>query len=223
MSIRQYECLSFEPLKKGLILLLQDKGYRHNTMNNYRRKLNYLERYMIANDIHYYEPTVGQRFIDDYITWHEISKANRQFIHTVIRRLDDFCVDKYQIQRKTEQTQLPNSYTLLMETYLQKCVEDGNKDLTIIKKRCFLREFYYQINSLGCQDLKNANALIICKACLMQYNHDSWAVIRMFLRYLNFVDLVKQDFSNSIPHYKRAFHLPIIYTEDEINCFEEAI
>jgi len=223
MNTRQYECQSFDSLKKGLLKLLQGKAYRNDTINNYRRKLNQLERHMIANDIVTYDPSVGQKFIDDYLSTHVLSKGNRQYINTVIHRLDDYCVDKYQIQRKPELTPLPESYTTLMDAYLQKCRDDGNRDSTIIGKRYFLREFYCHLESLGCHDLRDADAAIIGKACLMQNNKGGWAVIRMFLRHLNCAGLINHDFSTIIPHFKRAFRLPSTYTEDEVNRFEETI
>ena len=223
MSTRQYGCQSFDSLKKGLLRLLQDKTYANDTIINYRRKLNQLERHMVANDIVTYDPSVGQRFIDDYLSTHALSKGNRQYINTVIHRLDDYCVGKYRIQRKTELTPLSESYTALMGGYLQKCRDDGNRESTIIGKRYFLREFYGHLESLGCHDLRNVDAAIIGKACLMQNNKDGWAVIRMFLRYLNCVGLINHDFSTIIPHFKRAFRLPSTYTEDEINRFEETI
>lgn len=57
----------------------------------------------------------------------------------------------------------------------------------------------------------------------MQNNKDGWAVIRMFLRYLNCAGLINRDFSTIIPHFKRAFRLPSTYTEDEVSRFEGAI
>ncbi len=223
MNTGQYECQSFDSLKKGLLKLLLDKAYRNDTINNYRRKLNQLERHMIVNEIATYDPYVGQRFIDDYISKHVLNKGSRQYINTVIHRLDDYCIEKYQIQRKTELTPLPEVYTTFMNTYLQKCRDDGNRESTINGKRYFLREFYCHLQFLGCHDLRDADATIIGKASLMQNNKDGWAVIRMFLLYLSYAGLINHDFSTIIPHFKRAFHLPSTYTEDEVNRFEEAI
>ncbi len=92
MSTRQYGCPSFDSLKTAPLKLLQDKGYGNDTINNYRRKLNQLERHMMAHDIVTYDPSVGQRFIDDYLSMHALSQGNR-----------DYCVGhQYQIQRKTD-------------------------------------------------------------------------------------------------------------------------
>jgi len=223
MITRQYGCQPFDSLKKGLLKLLKDKAYGNYTVNNYHRKLNQLERYMIANEIVTYNPSVGKKFIDNYLSMHTLSKGSQQYLNTVIHRLDDYCDGKYQIQRNTEFAPLPESYTTLMNAYLQKCRDDGNRESTIIKKRYFLREFYCHLESLGCHDLRDAGAAIIGRACLMQNNKDGWAVIRMFLRYLNSSDLTNHDFSTIIPHFKRAFRLPSTYTEDEINRFEEMI
>ncbi len=223
MSTRQYGYLSFDSVKKGLLKLLQDKAYGNDTINNYRRKLNQLERYMTTNDIVTYDPSVGQRFIDDYVSTHALSKGSQQYINTVIRRLDNYCTNTYQIQQKPPATPLPENYTTLMDAYLQKCRDDGNKESTITGKRQFLREFYCHLESLGCHDVRDADAAIIGKACVMQNNKDGWAVIRMFLQYLNCSGLMNHDFSTIIPHFKRAFRLPSTYTEDEVNRFEETI
>jgi len=69
--------MDFDSLKKGLLKLLQDKAYGNYTINNYCRKQNQLERHMIANGIATYNPTVGQRFIDDYLSTHVLSKESR--------------------------------------------------------------------------------------------------------------------------------------------------
>lgn len=223
MNTRQYGYQSFDSLKKGLLKLLQDKAYGNNTINNYHRKLNQLERHMITNDIVAYDSSVGQKFIADYLLTHALSKSSRQCIYTVIHRLDDYCVGKYQIQQKPKLTPLSERHTTLMDAYLQKCRDDGNRESTIIGKRWFLRESHCHLESLGCYDLRNADATIIGKVCLMQNNKEGWAVIRMFLRYLNYDGLINHDFSTIIPHFKRVFRLPCTYTEDEVNRFEETI
>ncbi len=164
MSKNQYVCPPFDLLKNGLLKLLQEKNYANDTINNYRRKLNQLEKYMIVSGIASYDPSVGQRFIDNYPSTHVLSKGNRQYIKTVVRRLDDYCVDKYQIQRNPESTPLPANYTALMDAYLQKCRDDGNRESTIIGKRYFLREFCCHLESLGHHDLRDADAAIIGRA-----------------------------------------------------------
>ena len=56
----------------------------------YRRKLNQIERYMTANGVAAYDSSVGQGFIDDYLTTHTLGKSGVRFINTVIHRLDDY-------------------------------------------------------------------------------------------------------------------------------------
>lgn len=219
----QHTCHPFDSLKNGLLKLLQDKNYGDNTINNYRRNLNKLERYMITNDIVNYNSYVGQRFIDDYFSTHLLNKGSQQHINTFIHRLDDYCIGKYQIQRKQELVALPECFTILMDSYIKKSRDDGNKESTIIKKISFLREFYFHLKSIGCEDIRYADSAIIGRACLMLKNKDGWSFIRRFLRYLNCVGLVNYDFSTIIPHFRKVFHLPITYTEDEINRFEKAI
>lgn len=63
----------------------------------------------------------------------------------------------------------------------------------------------------------------ICKACVKIQNKDAWAVIRMFLKFLNLSDFVKADYSTLVPHYKRATIIPVTYSENEVHRFETAI
>lgn len=223
MSTGQCGYQSFDSMKNGLLKLLHDKAYGSNTINNYQRKLNQLERHIIANDIVTYDPSVGQKFINDYLSTHALSKGSRQYVNTVICRLDDYCAGEYRVQRKKELPPLPEYYTTLLDAFLQKCRDDGNSKSTIFKKRHFLQEFICHLESLECYDLRDADAAIIGRACLMQNNKDGWAVIRMFLWCLSSLGLTNHDFSVIIPHFKKAFHLPSTYTEDEINRFEGTI
>jgi len=223
MDTRKPQGQPIASLKNGLLNLLQDKLYGKDTVNNYRRKLNQLEQFMISNRIIGYESSVGQIFFDVYLSKHSLGKSGQQFLRTVIRRLDDFASGIYRLQRKTDRVPLSQSYSALLGTYLRCCRGDGNKESTISGKESFLREFCTHLETLGYVDLRHADAATIGRACLMQHNKDGWAVIRMFLRYLNRAALVSRDFSMIIPRFTKAFRLPSTYTEDEIKRFEGAI
>lgn len=223
MSSKTFAHQPFDSLQTGLLQLLQEKAYGKDTINNYRRKLNHLGQYMSANEISDYTLSVGQGFINDYLATHMLNKDHQRFIHTIIRRLDDYCMGNYLLQSKTKYVPLSQIHTALLDAYLQKSRDDGNRKSTISKKRSFLHAFFSHLESCGCHDLRIADIAVIGRACLMQTNKDGWAVIRMFLQYLNHAGLMDCDFSAIVPHFKRAFRLPSIYTEEEVRRFEDAI
>lgn len=223
MSTEKINGQSFDVLRSGLLGFLQEKSYGADTLSNYRRKLNQLAEYMIESGINSYKPSVGQQFIDDYLHTHYLSRSGGQFLRTVIRRLDDFIVGDYRLQIKAEPVQLSQCHNASLETYIQKCKGDGNRESTVAGKTTFLREFLSNLSDLGCLDVRDANAAIIGKACLMYRNKDAWAVTRMFLRHLKDCELINCDFAAIVPHYRRPFHLPTTYSEAEVKRFEDAI
>lgn len=223
MNTRKINGQAFDSLKNGLLDFLHDKSYGSYTLSNYRQKLNQLAEYMLNSGINSYKPLVGQQFIDDYLHTHVLSKSGGQFLRTVVRRLDDFIAGDYRLQLKAEPTPLSQCHNASLESYIQKCNGDGNRESTIIGKTAFLREFLSNLSTLGCLDIKNANAATIGKACLMQRNKDAWAVIRQLLRHLKDSKAIDSDFAAIVPHYKKPFRLPTTYSEAEIKRFEEAI
>lgn len=111
----------------------------------------------------------------------------------------------------------------MLESYLSYCRKIGNKDGTIIAKRLFCSRFLKYLSDIGCHDLNAWTSSHICRACVKVQNKDAWAVIRMFLKFLNLSDLVKEDYSTLVPHYKKAIIIPVTYSENEVNRFETAI
>lgn len=223
MREQENRCQAFGLLKQEFLALFEKMLYKKTSINNYRRKLNQLERYMISNNIVNYNSTVGQNFIVEYFSTHVLTKDSQRYIKTFIRRLDEYCIGKYRIQQKCNTPSLQKSHTDLMDLYLEECKKRGNTESTVTKKRAFLYEFFSHLEHLGCQHIEKAKVDIIGKACLLHKNKDGWAEIRMFLKYLSCVGLIDYDFSTIIPHFKRAYNIPNTYTEYEINRFESAI
>lgn len=118
---------------------------------------------------------------------------------------------------------LPGSYEGLLQSYLSYCRKNGNKEGTIIAKRSFCSRFLMYLSDLGCHELGEWTSSYICKACVKAQNKDAWAVIRMFLKFLNLSNLVDADYSTLVPHYKKATIVPVTYSENEVHRFETAI
>lgn len=215
---------SFANLKHGLLERLQKKSYAEGTLNNYRKTLVNIESHMHDNGIETYTPVVGCAFITDYLSEHTLGISRQKAITTVVNRLNDYYNgNDYVVQRKRELESLPGSYEGILKPYLSQCRENGNKEATIVAKRLFCSRFLLELYDLGCHELSEWTSSHICKACVNVQNKDAWAVIHMFLKFLNVSDLVKTDYSTLVPHYKRATKIPITYSENEVHRFETAI
>jgi site-specific recombinase XerD len=213
-----------EALTNGLLKQLELKFYGQDTLNNYRRILKNLTLFMQQNEIPAYSSEIGNVFIEDYFSTHEISVSFQKTIKTVIGRLNDYSEGKkYSPQRKKTSVKLPDNYMVLLEDYLSFCEQNGNRAGTIKEKRKFCGDFLIFLMSLGGNAIRNIDSTQICKACLMFGNKDAWDAIRLFLKYLYKESIVEYDYSTIVPHYTRPFIIPATYAEDEILRFENAI
>lgn len=222
--MRKENLRTIADLKKGLLEMLQAKSYTEGTLNNYRRTLTILESYMKDKEIDMYTPVVGTVFVIDYLSEHNLGISRQKAIGTIVNRLTDYYNGTdYATLRKQAITPLLGNYEDLLKSYLSYCRKNGNKEGTIIAKRSFCSQFFMYLSDLGCQELSKWNSSYICKACVKVQNKDVWAVIRMFLKYMNLSGLVDTDYSTLIPHYKKATIIPVTYSENEIHRFETAI
>lgn len=224
MRKEEQRTTSFADMKQGLLEILQKKSYSEGTLNNYNGILVTLESHMQDNGIETYTPVVGNAFITDYLSEHNLGISRQKAIKTVVNRLNDYYNgNEYAVQRKQELAPLPGSYEGLLKSFLSYCRKNGNKEATIVAKRLFCSQFLFNLYDLGCHKLSEWTSSCICKACVNVQNKDAWAVIHMFLKFLNLSDLVKTDYSTLVPHYKRATKIPITYSENEVHRFEMAI
>ncbi|MEK4128646.1 hypothetical protein NYE67_03140 [Solibacillus sp. FSL W8-0474] len=176
---------SIDVLTQGLLRQLESKFYGKDTLNNYRRILKNLNIYMQQKAIFVYEVRVGDEFIKNYLGTHKVSSYFQKTINTVIRRLNDYNEGKpYVLQYANTQIRLQKHYQVLLESYLVFCQENGNRASTLKSKKRFCEDFLISLTDLGCNDISKINSAKIANACLRFNNKDAWAVIRMFLKYL---------------------------------------
>lgn len=215
---------SIDVLTQGLLRQLESKFYGKDTLNNYRRILKNLNIYMQQKAIFAYEVRVGDEFIKNYLGTHKVSSSFQKTINTVIRRLNDYNEGKpYVLQYANTQIRLQKHYQVFLESYLLFCKENGNRASTLKSKKRFCEDFLISLTDLGCNDISKINSAKIANACLRFNNKDAWAVIRMFLKYLQEKNIIEHDYSTLIPNYSRPTLIPVTYTEDEILRFENAI
>jgi len=224
MSRKRSKSQSFTQLKQDLLKSLEERAYSKGTLDNYRQTLTLLETYIGTKGIDVYTPIVGNAFIKDYLLKHAVGISCQRAITTIIRRLDDLCSGSdFTLQRKHPDEFLPKNYSNILKLYLNYCIEIGNKKGTLVAKEGFCRTFLINLYNQGCDDVQSLNPSHVCKACIKIDNKDAWAVIRMFLCFLNQTGIIDADYAALVPRHKRAVITPVTYTEEEILKFENII
>jgi site-specific recombinase XerD len=216
---------SFDQLSAELLELLKAKNYGSATIDNYRRTLSRISRFMEREGINEYTPEVGEHFLANRTASFPISKQHLRFIKTVIRRLADIRegADYQLVKSKIEQT-APPAYYELLESYLAYCSKSlNNKENTVAGKRRVCSQFLCVLNDLGCTYVKEINSDCICRTILGFANKDAYAIVRSFLQYLYEIKMLEFDFSDIVPKYYRRKALPTTYTIGEIRKLEATI
>jgi site-specific recombinase XerD len=213
---------SVEQLSKEMLADMVSAGYSPGTLDNWRRTLSRVERFMGAETA--YSEQSGQDFVDCSTEKLGEASSQRRYVRTVIRRLDElnFGTDACNNQPGTSHT-VPEPYRELLESYLSLCIKQGNKPSTINTKRRFCASFFTGLNNSGCTSIADINAVSIGQAVLGLRNKDAYAVARQLLKHLFEVEVIKNDYSGIIPQYRRRIVLPTTYSTDEIRRLETSV
>jgi site-specific recombinase XerD len=224
MVLEEIQNKSYYDLLTSFLEDLENRNYGKESLQNYRRTLCKIDSFMIEQGDGFYTPTVGSSYYNYYVEAHDIKESRKKSLATAIQRLNDYYSGTaYRPQHARELKPIPDGFRQQVELFLSCCLNDGNKDNTINTKHRFLADFLVDCSSLGCNDIKSLSPAVVCKACIMIENKDSWAVIRNFLCFLTKMGTTETDLSTFIPHYKRKTSIPVVYTEEEIYRFEESI
>lgn len=214
----------FKKLLVDFLSFLKEKDYKKDVLLNYRRTLVKIDLFMSENGIREYRPEVGRQYCVQYIAAHTLGKQRISSIKTIIRRLNDYydgCGYSLTLTKPAEL--LPVSFELVINDYKKHCHENGNKENTVVSKARMVHMFLHSCLKYGCNDINRLCPEQVEKACLSMENKDTWAVIRVFLKYICSEGIISKDYSTLVPAYSRSFHLPTVYSPKEIKSLEEAI
>jgi len=216
---------SFDKFLTGFLRFLQkEKLYKQSSLTDYYIMIHKIQAFMQIHGIVYYTPDIGLKFQVVYLAEHNIGITQQKTIATIINRFNDFYSGvEYVIQHTKSIELLPKNYEIILKAFGAKCYEIGNKKITVKAKDSFLRRFLKDCITLGCTCIHKLNAAHVTKACLRVKNKDSWAVIRAFLKWLAVIGTTKTDMSTLVPHYKKAFKIPVTYSKKEILKVENII
>ena len=224
MTIEEIHNKSYRHLLVSFLMDLEGRDYGKNSLDNYRRTLCKIDGFMSGKGIKTYSSAVGRGYYEYYLETHIVKNSRQKSMGTAIRRLNDYYEGTaYRPQHTKEQMLIPKAFEAQVNSFLYKCKEAGNKSNTIYAKKRFVTNFLEDCISNGCNDVNSLYPPIICKACIMTENKDSWTVVRDFLRFLAKTGATETDLSTFVPYYKHKLNIPVTYSEEEIHRFEEAI
>ena len=225
MEVPNIENREFRYCTKKFLQYLENMSYQGGTLDNYRRILVRIDHFMTVRNIANYTVDTGQAFCEEQVSLHTASSKSINAIRTVVTRFNDFMLGKPYVMQHSPHREpvLSDEFAQCLSAYLSHCRQSGNKETTIRGKRGFLVSFLYQCQKLGCNEIRDVNASMIVRVCMLFENKDAFAVIRDFLRFLCVNSIIPHDLSVIVPHHKRSFKIPSTYSSEEILKMEQMI
>jgi integrase/recombinase XerD len=207
---------------------LRERGYSPNTIFRYQRCWNQLLNHMHGQEIESYSPKIGLDFLREVYNVNLIKDLTKQqrFRARAVKLLNDFVETGtiYPAAPRISAAKSLNVFGKILSGFKQYQVEKyevSKKTIENYDKYIgrFLLYLENHISDISC--LTQVLILKYCK-CLVEYTdgiaHNASCSLRVFLRYINTMNLVDVDFSYKVPSfaYSRKARLPSTFTPCEV-------
>ena len=212
--------IPFGELMQQVLDQLKDQGYKDSTLATYRRTYNRVHMFINQLGTDIYTKEAGDEFLHSM----SVCKHTLALQTCVIRRLNDYIDgNPYRCHHGNPSEEVAEIYAIVLDKYLDACKDSGNSPATIRVKRRSCVLFLNYIEQAGCLGFSDLDAGLISQALLIYSNKDSYACIRLFLKYLADRGIIRSDLSRVVPRYKRRKVLPTTYTPEEIAKIESFV
>ena len=215
---------SFNVLENKLLERLKARGCSSITITGYRYLCNSIISWLMDNGVEFYTKEWGDAFLQDYLCKH----GNNQYytnLRTVVYRLNDLVDGKWEDVHsdKGKHFVLSDDFIDIVNKYCSYETDKGLASGTIRYKRYATSWFFHELGMLQCFSLTQLTPKLIVMACTRITDHNLWGEIRLFLKYLVVEEKLETDYSTLIPHYRKPYVIPSVYSIDEIKRIEESI
>ncbi|WP_049895991.1 tyrosine-type recombinase/integrase [Oribacterium sp. NK2B42] len=220
----QVQSYSFEELRATLLERLSEQGCTPITVTGYRYQCNSIFKWLKGNGYNYYSAKGGDAFLNDYYSKHGKNQYYSN-LRTVVYRLNDILNNTW-INLHTDRCKhfcLTDDFGEIVDRYCSRITNKGYAKGTIIFKRYAVSWFLDELVKLDCKTLSDLSPASISQACIKITYQGLWGEIRLFLRYLNDYEGVNSDYSTLVPHYRKPYVIPSVYSIEEIRRIEEII
>lgn len=221
MQERNY---SFEELRTILLEKLCSQGCSPITVTGYRYQCNSIFRWLTGNGYDHYSVEGGDRFLNEYYAEHGENQYYTN-LRTVVYRLNDIINNTWSNVHsdKGKHFFLSDDFVKIVERYCSWNTNTGHAAGTIRIKRYAVSWFLDELVKQNCRFLAELSPMQISQACIRITDHNLWAEVRLFLRYLTDYEGVKSDYSTIVPHYSKPYVTPSVYSIEEIRKIEETV
>lgn len=212
--------IPFDQLEEAVLCQLKEHGYMDSTLTIYRRIFNRIHRFLSDSGKEFYLPETGKEFLESV----HVQAATYAEYACAVRRLDDYIRGQpYRCHHAGEDLQVPECYAGILDGYVSKCKEIGNRSRTVKAKEIAASRFLIFLWENECQELSCLDISLVSRALLTFQNKDNYPRVRAFLAYLADTGITPTDLSGIVPSHRRKKILPTAYTVDEIAKAEQAI
>jgi site-specific recombinase XerD len=207
--------------KNTFLESLKAQGYTKRSINDYRYKLNSLERYMVENAIDAYSSAVGEAFQEHKKQSGQYSEGHLQGIKVAVRRFNEYVFeDRYVLQQTLCRRECPPEFSEDFDKYLnhRRLVGIRESSITLCQKQCV--KALNTLASSGIHAFSSVKPSDVYE--LFEQSTDKASLVtplRGFFRYLFKERKTEQDLSLFVPSIRKRKPVPSVYTKEEVECF----
>ena len=221
MQERNY---SFEELEAELLKRLKERGCTPVTINGYRYQCRGIFAQLKEKGYESYSNEGGMILLQEYYSRQGDNKYYRS-IRTVIYRLNDIMDNVWHDVHsdKGKHFYLSDEFIETVDRCCSWANETAHAIRTIKNKRYAISWFLSELSAIGCCSLEHLSPAFITSACEKITDHNLWGEIRVFLKYLSEFEIINPDYSTIVPHYRKPYVIPSVYSIEEVKKIEEAV
>lgn len=218
------DSLSYEAIQTMLLEKMQERGCSTVSITLCRYVSNSIFRMMKDLGYKEYCKEGASKVLNAYLNQ---NGANQYYsnLKTAIHRMDDLLDGTWKERHGPgpKQFSLTKDQAAAIEDYCSFCESAGRKPGTIAIKKYAASWFLYEMSGIGCFSIDGITPDLVARACIKITDHNLWGEIRVFLKYLSGKELLLADYSTAVPHYRKPYVIPSVYSEEEVLKIENSI
>jgi len=125
--------------------------------------------------------------------------------------------------KKMVGAKLPIGLEQLLSEYAEHCRQNGLRERSI--ELCLKVDRWYleNLTAVGCESAEQIDARNVAAACLALKSNYYLSTVKTFMKTLVAMGRTDRDYSGVVPTFKRPQKIPTVYSESEIQKFEERV
>ena len=216
--------LSYEAIQSMLLEKMQERGCSTVSVTLCRYVSNSIFRMMKDLGYKEYCKEGASKALNAYLNQ---KGANQYYsnLKTTIHRMNDLLDGTWKERHGPGRRQfsLTRDQAGAIEDYCSFCESAGRKPGTIAIKKYATSWFLYEMTGIGCSSIDCMTRDMVARACIKVTDHNLWGEIRVFLKYLSEKGILLADYSTAVPHYRKPYVIPSVYSEEEVLQIENSI